>query len=84
MATIQELRSEAYKVIHETQEGGNSSSRIGNLYNGIIDFIDVLNDRTVDPYYYDDSALKEAIRRVNAAIEELDRALEKALALANQ
>ena len=84
MATIQELRNETYKVIHETQEGGNSSSRIGNLYNGIIDFLDVLNDRTIDPYYYDDSAIKEAIRRVNAAIEELDRALEAALALANQ
>ena len=84
MDTVQELRNEAYKVIHETQEGGNSSSRIGNLYNGIIDFIDVLNDRTIDPYYYDDSALKEAIRRVDAAIAELDRALEAALALANQ
>lgn len=84
MSSIQELRNEAYKVLHETQEGGNSASRIGNLYNGIIDFLGVLDERTVDPYYYDDTALKDAIRRVNAAIAELDRALEAALALANQ
>ena len=84
MSSIQELRQEAYKVIHETQEGGNSASRIGNLYNGIIDFLGILDDRTVDPYYYDDSALKEALRRVDDAIADLDAALDAAIQLANQ
>lgn len=84
MASIQELREETYKVIHETEEGGNSATRIGNLYNGIIDFLGILDDRTVNPYYYDDTALKEAIRRVDAAIAELDRTLDAALVLVNQ
>lgn len=84
MSSIQELREETYKVIHETEQGGNSASRIGNLYNGIIDFLGLLDDRTADPYYYDDTALKEAIRRVDAAIVELDRALDAALVLVNQ
>ena len=57
MSSIQELREETYKVIHETEQGGNSASRIGNLYNGIIDFLGLLDDRTADPYYYDDTAL---------------------------
>ena len=84
MSSIQELREETYKVIHETEQGGNSASRIGNLYNGIIDFLGILDDRTVNPYYYDDTALKEAIRRVDAAIAELDRTLDAALVLVNQ
>lgn len=84
MASIQELREETYKVIHETEEGGNSATRIGNLYNGIIDFLGILDDRTVNPYYYDDTALKEAIRRVDEAIAELDRTLDAALVLVNQ
>lgn len=84
MSSIQELREETYKVIHETEQGGNSASRIGNLYNGIIDFLGILDDRTADPYYYDDTALKEAIRRVDAAIAELDRTLDAALVLVNQ
>ena len=84
MSTIQELRQEAYRVAHETQQGGNTAPRIGNLYDGIIDFIDVLNQRTEDPYYYDDTELRNAIRRVDSAIAELDRALQAALAIANQ
>lgn len=84
MSSIQELREETYRVIHETEQGGNSASRIGNLYNGIIDFLGILDDRTVNPYYYDDTALKEAIRRVDAAIAELDRTLDAALVLVNQ
>ena len=79
MPSIQELRQEANKVIHETQTGGNSALRIGNLYNGIIDFLGILDDRTVDPYYYDDTALKEAIRRVDNAVALLDEELEAAL-----
>ena len=84
MSSIQELRREADKVKNETQAGANTCTRIGNLYNGIIDFLGVLNDRTVDPYYYDDTALKEAIARVNQAIADLDSALEGALVIVNQ
>ena len=84
MSTVQELRNEANKVIRETQAGGNSASRIGNLYNGIIDFIDILNQRTEDPYYYDDTELRNALSRVDDAIAQLDSALQAALAIANQ
>lgn len=84
MATVQQLIDDANRVIAETQQGGNTQSRIGNLYLGIIDFIDILDRRTIDGYEYDDTALKEAIARIDRAIENLDKALEDAITLANQ
>lgn len=84
MATVQQLIDEAHRVITESQEGGNTQSRIGNLYLGIIDFIDILDKRTIDGYEYDDTELKNAIRRVDEAIETLDRSIDDALVIVNQ
>ena len=64
MATIKQLIDEANLVIAEMKEGGNTKTRIGNLYLGIIDFIDIIDKRTAEGYEYDDTALKEAISPV--------------------
>lgn len=84
MATIKQLIDEANLVIAETQEGGNTQTRIGNLYLGIIDFLDVIDKRTAEGYEYDDTALKEAIAKIDEAIAQLDRAIDEAVALATQ
>lgn len=84
MATIKQLIDEANRVIAETQQGGNTQLRIGNLYLGIIDFLDVIDKRTAEGYEYDDTALKEAIAKIDEAIALLDKSIEEAVALATQ
>lgn len=84
MATIKQLIDEANRVIAETQQGGNTQLRIGNLYLGIIDFLDVIDKRTAEGYEYDDTALKEAIAKIDEAIALLDKSIEEAIALATQ
>ena len=84
MPTIRQLIDEANRVIAETQQGGNTQLRIGNLYLGIIDFLDVIDKRTAEGYEYDDTALKEAIAKIDEAIALLDRAVDEAVALASE
>lgn len=85
MATIKQLIDDAKQVIAETQQGGNTQSRIGNLYLGIIDFLSALDNRTTDgSLEYDDRAIKEAIALIDNAIAQLDQALQDALAIVNQ
>lgn len=81
MSTISELRTSANRIANETVAGANTASRIGALYNGIIDFLDVLNNKEID---YDDSELRQAIANIDQAIADLDEVLASVARLANE
>ena len=81
MSTISKLRADANRIANETTEGANTASRIGALYNGIIDFLEVLNEKEYD---YDDSELRQAINNIDQAINDLDNLLADVLRLANE
>lgn len=82
MATIQELRAAANQVRYEIEQGANTAERIGRLYNGIIDFLAVIDGE--GGAGYDDSALRDAIERINSIIAELDKSIENLNNLADQ
>lgn len=48
MATIIEMRQVATQIENETQVGGNTASRVGGLFNDIVEFVDIFKDAPND------------------------------------
>lgn len=81
MSRISELKEAANIIKNETEQGRNTAGRVGNLYTGIIDFLEVLDGKSTD---YDDTEIRDAINRIDDAIRQIDTTIENAVNVVNQ
>lgn len=71
--TKQDLIDGANQIISESEKGGNTASRVGNLFLAFISFIAAVEGKIVDIPEYDDSELRKAIDNLKDAASRLDQ-----------
>lgn len=66
MATINEMRQVATQIENETQVGGNTASRVGGLFNDVVDELENLEQTKQDELTFDNAPMVDSANPVTS------------------